>query len=89
MRILEQVESNDLDYFRSESHDNTCCVGRNYIIIYDINRPVHVYGYDPVMVSKSDELKKVKWRINSLKSSLDYVNDREADNDDGKYPDSS
>ena len=41
------------------------------------------------MGSKSDDLKEVKRSINSLKSQLDYVNDREAETDDGKDPDSS
>ena len=41
------------------------------------------------MVSKSDEFKELKWRINSLKIKLDSANDRETDTDDGKDPDSS
>ena len=41
------------------------------------------------MGSKIYDLKEVKWSINSFKSKLDSVNDREANNDDGKYPDSS
>ena len=76
-----------MDYFRSDSHSDTCCVGCNELIIYDSNRPVCIYGYGPVMGSKSDAIKGVKWIINSLKSQLDSINDREADTDDGKYPD--
>ena len=41
------------------------------------------------MVSKSDEIKEVKWSINYFKSQLDSVNDREDDTNGGKYPDSS
>ena len=40
------------------------------------------------MVSKSDEIKEVKWSINYFKSQLDSVNDREANTDDGKDSDS-
>ena len=89
MRILEQVQSNDLLYFRSDSHADTCCIGHNYLIIYDLNRTVCIYGYDPVIEYKSDEFKEVKWIINSIKSQLDSVNNCEADTDDGKDPDSS
>ena len=35
-----------------------------------------------------DEFKEVKRIINSLKSQIDSVNNRDADTDDGKYPDS-
>ena len=31
----------------------------------------------------------MKWSINSVNSQLDYVNDSEADTNDGKYSDSS
>ena len=41
------------------------------------------------MGSKGDEFKEVKFSINSLKSQLDSVNNREAETDDGKDPDSS
>ena len=64
MRILEQVQSNDLLYFRSDSHADTFCVGHNDVIICELNRPVCVYGYDLVMRYNSDELNKMKWSIN-------------------------
>ena len=38
---------------------------------------------------KSDELKEVKWSINSLITQLEHVRNREDYTDDGKYPDSS
>ena len=41
------------------------------------------------MGSKSDDIKEVKWSINSFNSKLDSVNEHTADTDDGKYTDSS
>ena len=41
------------------------------------------------MGTKTIEFKEVKWSINSLKSQLDSVNDRESDTYCGKNPDSS
>ena len=63
-------------------------VGHNALNIYDLNRPVCIYGYEPVIGSKSDELKEVKWIINSLNSQLYSINDRKANNNDSKYLDS-
>ena len=57
--------------------------------IYDLNRPICVYGYKPVMGSKIGDLKEVKRSIKPLKIQLDYVNYRKSDTDDVKYPDSS
>ena len=30
-----------------DSHADTCVVGDHYLIVYDHNRPVNIYRYDP------------------------------------------
>ena len=30
-----------------DSHVETCAVGDSHLVIYDHNRPVNVYSYDP------------------------------------------
>ena len=35
-----------------DSHADTCCVGKDALIIYDYDRPVTVSGYDPELGSR-------------------------------------
>ena len=35
-----------------DSHADTCCVGKDALVIYDYDRPVIVSGYDPELGSK-------------------------------------
>ena len=36
-----------------ESHADTCVVGDDCLVIYDHNRPVNVYSYDPKVDHRS------------------------------------
>ena len=47
-RRLSTLTSNTKDTsLELDSHVDTCCVGKEALLIYDYDRPVTVSGYDP------------------------------------------
>ena len=48
MGILLSNNTNETS-LELDSHADTCCVGKNALIVYDFNRPVTVYGYDEAL----------------------------------------
>ena len=53
-RVVSTIDVNISESsLEADSHADTCCLGKFALIIYDYNRPVTVYGYDPAQGSKT------------------------------------
>ena len=49
---MSSMYSNDIELtLYCDTHANTSCIGHPTIILNDYDRPVTVYGYDPVLGS--------------------------------------
>ena len=52
-RRLSTLKSNTRDTsLELDSNDDTCCVGKDALVIYDYDHPVTFSGYDPELVSR-------------------------------------
>ena len=54
IRMLYSLASNDIDTsLELDSHDNTCVIGKDCLILNDYEIPVTVYGYDRALGAQS------------------------------------
>ena len=51
-RLSTLTSNNKYTSLEIDSHANTCCVGKEALVIYDYDRPVTVSVYDPQLGSR-------------------------------------
>ena len=51
-RLITLTRNNKENSLELDSHADTCCVGKDALVIYDYDRPVTVSGYDPQLGSR-------------------------------------
>ena len=51
-RVSTLTSNNKEISLELDSHADTCCVGKDALVVYDYDRPVTVSGYDPQLGSR-------------------------------------